>query len=574
MSNNITMQLILLGDLNRFEINSGQTLQVKQCSKIEQAYDAFYDNISDSLYYNIIFSDFKTKEDGFKLLKYFIEKTNEERIISNSSGYPFFIFLNKENFNKKILYSYFLENMSSIKNLKKSLNLSSQNILFCDDNKENVYFKLTKDISNYFEQKDFKENDNLDYGSGINFIFIGNTGCGKSTFINYIIGKKRAFQALTNEIKSFRSNKYSHTKYPLSFIDTEGFEISTLTQKNKLDDKLKNNRKEDLNNRIHIAFYLIPGPCDCNRAIDYSDIEILLELLYYKIHFYLIMTKEPNNSEEYKMDVLKFIKQLIRDVERDKKQDRIKQLYKNDIKNKETLINYLKELRCNLENRIFTIDLLAGSNDSIIKILKSVEKDLKNDMEIHEIFIKKAKEIENQNYKIKINISGEEKDSNRGDDIKKILVTPFFYMKTIKKTDKKEQALNLIKEALDVSKFLKLVFRYNANVEKNRRTLFNKIKSIYSQINLNINIDSELIIDSYSKEEKNSWFYKEKYTVELGKKLIDIFEQEYQKFSDITIIMFKCEEYNKSILQFSKYIKDIEEMKLNEKAIPYDVDLV
>ena len=40
------------------------------------------------------------------------------------------------------------------------------------------------------------------------------------------------------------------------------------------------------------------------------------------------------------------------------------------------------------------------------------------------------------------------------------------------------------------------------------------------------------------------------------------------------MIMFKCEEFNKSIGQFSNYIKDIEGMKLNGKEILYDSDLV
>ena len=264
MSQDQVIQLILLGDLDNFNFQSGDALQVTSCSTLENAYDAFDDNVSDSCYFNIIFSDFKTKEDGFKLLQYFIEKINKEATIANSSGYPFFMFLNNENFNKKIFYSYYMENISNVKGLKKSLNLPSQNIIFCDNNIDSVYNKISKDISSYFFQRDFKENDGLDYSSGINFIFVGNTGCGKSTFINYMMGKKRAFQALSNEIKSFKANKYSHTKYPISFNDTEGFETSTVIQKNKFDDNLKNNKKESLTDRTHIAFYLIPGPCDCN----------------------------------------------------------------------------------------------------------------------------------------------------------------------------------------------------------------------------------------------------------------------------------------------------------------------
>lgn len=573
---NDPVKLILIGDFTKFNIMSSKSMDVISCLKVEDAFDSFEDNINYSCYFNIIVADYNTKEDGFKLLKYFIEKNLDNQLIANSSGYPFFIFLNNKNFNKKILYSFYLENINDIKGLEPHLYLPSQNILFCDNDKESLINIITRDLFSYFFQKDLnKKNINVDYSASINLLFLGNTGCGKSTFINYLIGKKKAFQALSNEIKSFKANKYSHTKYPICFNDTEGFEVSNLKQKNIIDDNLKNNKKEDLTNRTHIAFYLIPGPISGQRPIDYSDIEVLLDLLYYKIHFYLIMTKEPNENDFFKTQALNFIKQLKRDVERDKKTDRTASFYKNNVETKQNLLDNLRELEVQLKERTFSLDVLMGKNKSIENLLKIIKNDLNEDIKIHSNFIQKAKEIENTNFKLKINSSGEEEnDSFRGEDIKKELITPFFYMKDIKQISKKDEALRIIEEYKTVSGLKKLFFCYNSSVERNREEIFKRIKNLYSQVTPEVKIESELNLDSYCKDEKDSWFYQEKYTEKLGEKLIEIYEDEYKKYSDITKIMFKCEEYNRSILSFFDYIQDVLNMKLNETPITYDVDLI
>ena len=59
----------------------------------------------------------------------------------------------------------------------------------------------------------------------------------------------------------------------------------------------------------------------------------------------------------------------------------------------------------------------------------------------------------------------------------------------------------------------------------------------------------------------------------MGKKLIDIYEEEYKKKSEIDKIIIACKEYNDSIDEFIKYKNQFLNMKVNDTYI-YDIDLI
>ena len=107
------IKLILLGDFDQYNFESNEVMDVSQVNEIKRAIETYEESIDDSCYFNIILSDYQKKEDAFKLLKQFLEYNIKNKIISNNSGYPFFLFLENKNFNKKILYSYYEENISS-----------------------------------------------------------------------------------------------------------------------------------------------------------------------------------------------------------------------------------------------------------------------------------------------------------------------------------------------------------------------------------------------------------------------------------------------------------------------------
>ena len=560
---NSKIMIILLGDLSEYNLESNEIMNVREVKQFEKAIEIYEESIEDSCYFNIILSDYKKTEDAFKLLKQFLEYNSENKIVPNSSGYPFFLFLENKNFNKKILYSYYEENIRSLK-IDSALNINSHNILFCKNTKESIGEKIAMELTSYFFQKDFKKN-NIKYNSCINFLFMGNTGCGKSTFINYLLGKNCAFQAISHSGKSFRSITYSHDLFPIYCKVSEGFEVNKIEQKKKIEATLSNNIKIELDKRTHIAFYLIQGPSVTARGIDYSDVDMLLQLHHYKIHYYLIMTKEPNENDSFFTSSKRFFKKLIKDIRSNKKPYQFSRNFHNDI-----LIKYLEEICEKLETRTFSIDLLKGSSVSIKNILTKIKNDLLRDKKIHTDFINKAKEMSSKFFELKINISGEtENGTNLFEDITKELTTPFFYLKTLKVLNKKSDALKVIKEAKEISKWRKLFFCYNSKVEEKRKEMFEKIKTIYSCVDLN----SRLIENRFSEEERKSWFYNEKYTEKLGQKLIDIYEEEYKKKSEIDKIVIACREYNDSIDEFTKYMNQFLNMKVNDTHI-YDIDLI
>lgn len=105
--------------------------------------------------------------------------------------------------------------------------LNSHNIFFVNNSKDEIIKLISVDIANYYYEYDFKINE---YNSHkIEMLFMGQTGYGKSTFINYLLGKLRAYSTSMNNFKS-KGGTYTHSKYPISIKDSEGFEVNSDSQ--------------------------------------------------------------------------------------------------------------------------------------------------------------------------------------------------------------------------------------------------------------------------------------------------------------------------------------------------------
>ncbi len=91
---------------------------------------------------------------------------------------------------------------------------------------------------------------------------------------------------------------------------------------------------------------------------------------------------------------------------------------------------------------------------------------------------------------------------------------------------------------------------------------------IYDCTNLSI----ELIDRKFSSQERNSWYFDNEVTGELGNKIIDICEYEYKKMNIVNRNINYCINFNKFINEFDKYVNDFLNFKINGEIFPYDCD--
>ena len=434
--------------------------------------------------------------------------------------------------------------MEGIKNLK--------------DNKE-IKARLLLDLSNYFYECDYKQNKTSYYN--IEILFIGQTGCGKSTFINYLLGKLRAYSTSSNNFKS-KGGVYTHSKYPIAITDSEGYELNTKDQEDKILDKLKKNIESELNDRTHIAFYLIPGPFNQNRDLDYSCIGTFLKLQEYNIHYYLIMTKDPEESKNFCKASLRFLNGIIKNKDYGK--------IKTDL-DSNSLTQMLEKIKDHLQNRIFSVDVKKDNSKTIKSLLEQINEDLKLEKKNNENFINDLEKNENQQTNVEIDFSGSKilktEEFKIPEELKK---SPFFNLNRLQNDNEKfKKAKKLIEEAKDVSAIRKIFFCYNSKIKENRMKMLKEIIKIYECPNLTI----DLIEGRISDVEKKEWFYQPNCTEELGNKIIKVCENEYKKLNIIKKYIYYCTRYNKSISEFEKYINEFLNFKFRGKKVQYDCDL-
>ena len=467
----------------------------------------------------------------------------------------FFIFFENKNFNKNILYSHYLKNIEEI---SRFYDLKSQNIYFVKNSKEEIEQLIAKDITNYYYEFDFK-NDTNDYIYNIEMLFMGQTGCGKSTFINYLLDKLRAYSASMNTFKSM-GGIYTHIKYPISIKDSEGFEVNSAEQQNKIFEILNKNIEEELNNRTHIAFYLIPGPFNSSRDLDYSCISSLIKLEQYNIHYYLIMTKDPDEGENFGKVSLRFLNRII------KKQD-FKKI--NSDLPVDQLKDILEKIKNKLDGRIFSVDVSKRESISIKSLLNQIYDDLKIEKSNNEKFIKEIRNKKEKGSNFTIDFSGSKitNDKENFEIPPELKKSPFFNLNKFKNDDiRKRKARQVINEAKDVSSIRKLFFCYNSKIRDNRKKMLKKIIDIYECKNLNIN----LIEGQLSPKEKDEWFYQHDCTDELGNTIISICEEEFKKSNIIDNYIGYCIHFNESIDKFGQYVNEFITFNLNGEKIPYD----
>ncbi len=222
-----------------------------------------------------------------------------------------------------------------------------------------------------------------------------------------------------------------------------------------------------------------------------------------------------------------------------------------------------------MEKRIFSIDITKSKSKTISKLLNQINDDLKIEKENNEKFISKLENNKQEKSNIQMNFSSEILDDKRfvlPNDLEK---SPFFNLNKIKNNDeRRKKAENIINEAKDVWSIRKLFFTYNSKIIDNRKKMLKEIMKFYDCPNLTI----ELIDGKFSPQEKNSWYCDNEVTGELGNKIINICEEEYNKLKVVDKYMNHCINFNKSIDEFGKYVNEFLNFKINGEIFPYDCD--
>ena len=540
---------------NQYRFESNDMIDIINYKKEDEIIKIYEGNLDKQKYFNIIFFEYDNIKDASKFLKSFVETAQENCIAKNNSDYPIFVFFKNANIKKEKLYSYYIESTKD-SDISSFYELKSYNIFVIEPTKDDINNFLFYDATNYFYEYDFKTESNP---YQIEVLFMGQTGCGKSTFINYLLGKLRAYSTSSNIFKS-RGGVYSHSKYPITITDSEGFELSDDAQQKKIFNILQRNIDEELNHRTHIAFYLIPGPFNVNRDLDYSCIGPLIQLEQYNIHYYLIMTKDPEELNNFAKRSLRFLTSIIENEDFSKIQTNL---------NKEELIKILEKIKNKLEKRIFSVDVTKRKSKTISKLLNQINDDLKIEKENNKMFISKLEKNIKEKSNIQMNLSSEilnDKHFVLPNDLEK---SPFFKLnKRNIDSERRKKAENIINEAKDVWSIRKLFFTYNKKIIDNRKKMLKEILKVYECPNLTI----ELIDGKFSSKEKDSWYFDNEVTGELGNKIINICEEEYKKLNIVSRYINYCINFNKSIDEFGKYVNEFLNFKINGEIFPYDCD--
>lgn len=551
------ISLIFLNNFPKeLKFKSNEIFMVLDVKDDKSSFESLEDNIKRNRLYNVILSGHKTVEEAYGLLKSFLDYNIENEYIFDNSNYPFFLFIENENLNKKKLYSYYIEQEKEREEpLEEEYKIDSKIILFsnltCDFKGE-----LNK-VINYYHRKDVEVKINPFFSPFIKIMYIGVTGTGKSTMINELNGEKISYSSSENHIKTKGNLLFKNRKYPILNQDTEGFEIADNSQIDKVNDNINKNIGDNFNERLHIVIYLLKN----KRGLDKTDLPLIIKLHEMKILYYILWPKEEGKDEMLKGKANRLLintKELIKN-----KDNETEKLFK-DFKNKKELIKIIEKINDRLKDKIFSANILAEKSQGRIRLLEQINTDLLKIYNIHENFINTIEEFELKPEKFTISISGKILKQNEKNYIKMLDESPFFFKYSI--DDIKRKEAEKLMDDCDVS--IAWLMFYNTRVENLRISILNKIKNIYSDVKIDAEIDKSIFSD------KESWFYKTENTKQFIKQLIDFFASRYKDLELSRKYYSSCKEYNKSIIEFGKYVEEFKNVNLNEEKVRYDIDFI
>ena len=547
---------------NEYRFKSNEFFKVFEVKDDNSAFEQLKNNIYDNKFYNTILSGHKTVEEAYGLLKSFLDYNIKENYCFDNSNYPFFIFLENEKLNKKTLYSYYLEQEKERTDLEDGLKIDSKIILFANAS-NNVKDKLNK-ISNYYNRKNKGINTNNYTSPFIKIMYIGVTGTGKSTMINEMNGEKLSYSSSENQMKTKDktggvSLVFKNSKYPILNQDTEGFEIGDNSQIEKVYNNILKNKGDNFKERLHVVILLLKN----ERGLDNNDIVLMAKLQEMKILYYAIYPKADGKDLVLRRKAKGIINSLITELKSNNSDQNINQLF-SGFKDKTKLKVTLKLILEKSEKIIFSANILSKESKGKINLFNKIKDDLNEIYKIHQEYIDTIDQANENKEKVIFRSDGEIVKKEENTNNCKILdKSPFFFNFSI--DDIKRQEAEKLLEDCDVSSFW--LFFYNSRVESFRKQILEEIKKIYSEINVEADIDFKKFSNS------ESWFYKTENTKEFITKLIDFFDEKYKQLEKNKKYYSQCEKYNESIKKFEKYVEEFSNFKLNGESLLYDIDL-
>ena len=430
---NLPVSLIYVDNFpNYLKFEGNELFNVYNVKNDNSALDTLYSNIyTKKCLYNVILSGHKTVEDGYGLLKAFLNYNFEKEYYFDNSNYPFFLFIENEKFNKKKLYAHYIENESEIEDLEEGYEIDSKNILFSNLSL-NIKEKLNN-ILNYYHRKNTQVNINPYYSPYIKIMYCGMTGTGKSTLINEYNGEKIAYSSAENYLKTKNKNQmlFKNRLYPILNQETEGFEIGDNSQIDDIINNIDKNEGKNIEERLHIVIYLLKN----ERGLDNNDILLLLKFHQMKILYYALYPKKKGIDKNLRRRAKTLISNLIEKLKNNDVET--KTLFK-DFKDKNNLMKILEDMNNKLKDRIFSANILSRKSKEKVNLLNQIKKDLLVIYDIHKNFIEKIEKFAKEKEECKIGISGKVIKKSEEDFTKILDDSPFFYKYSIDDIKRKE----------------------------------------------------------------------------------------------------------------------------------------
>jgi small GTP-binding protein len=144
----------------------------------------------------------------------------------------------------------------------------------------------------------------IKYQATINILVLGRPGGGKSTLINLLLNERKAREGIGNSTTKLFS-KYIHSKYPITFVDTPGFENDN--DLNKMINFLNQTQTffGEGKNKFHLVLYVINSS---NERCFIGEEKKLISHIYTKIKIPIFFVCTRAQNENYASDFKEIIK--------------------------------------------------------------------------------------------------------------------------------------------------------------------------------------------------------------------------------------------------------------------------